>query len=254
MSHKYDFAVFRDWALDVLDALSSAPPQTQNFFGTIGSWVEVGKVLDLASQCGKTTLAQRMEVDWLSRIRSKQQSPFPFKHALDIAEESSALREFHGKVYYTYLQAAGIFDLQARDGFGGSGIVDTPLDIDESLSELSSQRRECIYRGFWSLSQLRLKLSQPPKVDDDLPCSGDHAYKCMPGWHAWWKEVLEKAARDGRQLNDPGKLIEEMKTKLSSPIRHGNSIIPCNARIVERVRLMEESFVSSLADRFLGPE
>ncbi|KXN81487.1 hypothetical protein AN958_04533 [Leucoagaricus sp. SymC.cos] len=223
LSHKYEFTAYETWAFNVLENLSSPHP----------SWL-------IAAQCRENALVLRMEQDWLQRI-SNSESDGAVEYALMVAETSGELRQFHGKVYYTFLRAKGVFSAEAQETVGSTNLVDAASAKEDSLTVLTSSRKRRLQNGFWSLAQLRLRLAHPPMLDNDPPCSGDHSRDCVPGWQAWWKKVLDDSARSGKYLNDPGDLIAEMERQIAkgsiwhkAPGQIVVKVIPCNVRLVDK--------------------
>lgn len=66
ISHKYEFTLLKDWALDVLERHSALNPTS--FISKISNWDRVGRMLILAKQCKRDKLVERLEDDWLTRI------------------------------------------------------------------------------------------------------------------------------------------------------------------------------------------
>ncbi|KAF9448707.1 hypothetical protein P691DRAFT_668881 [Macrolepiota fuliginosa MF-IS2] len=251
ISHKYDFAAYQDWALGVLGAHCSAYPTS--FFAKCGTWSNVCTIFRLASQCNQNALVQEMEQSWLRRTSnaSKSEGLTAFGYALDVAETSDSFRQFHGKLYYTYLQTTVMFCVRFQEGVESTGILDTASHIDTSLSKFSEERRYRILSGFWSLSRLWRKLSQPPKLENSHPpCTGNHTRDCVPKWQAWWKDALDEAMGQGRCENDPGKLIQAMQTRVrAEPLQ-----LACASLVEKQIGLMKERFDDTLADHFLIPK
>ncbi|EKM79528.1 hypothetical protein AGABI1DRAFT_128676 [Agaricus bisporus var. burnettii JB137-S8] len=253
ISHKYEFAAYCEWAWKVLDTYYLAHPA--NFFDKCGSWPEVRRLFNLAIACEKKTFLDRMEQTWFHKISSSPLGgAIAFKEALNVAEGSDLLREFHAKSYYVYLQSSGIFEAPSQ------GTTPINLDrvgswqgLDYSLVGLSDERKIRLLTGFWSLSRLRVRLSQPPKLMDNPSCQ-KHSSVCVPGWESWWKDVLNKAVGVG----DPGKLIElvsDASNQNIGPSRPPNPVssikcIPCNMLVRSTIGTLKKNFDDSLAKRF----
>ncbi|KAF9440441.1 hypothetical protein P691DRAFT_780080 [Macrolepiota fuliginosa MF-IS2] len=257
MSHKYDFPDLRTWCLDVLESHLVVSPAS--FIGKCGGWDNVGRVLELAQQCDRSTLMRSIEQEWLQRISgsSKAEQISAFLGALDVAEFSGGLRDFHGRAYYTYLKATGIFDAHPLCTTITIDIGGAPSSyMNQDLDFLDAKRQLRIYKGFWSLSQLRLRLTQAPKLPDCPSCS-NHTKTCIPAWQSRWNSILSEAEQQGRCLDDPGKLLGEVWNSLSRrpiTIPHNNwSTIGCHRFIVEHLETMMRKFNGGIAEHFIVP-
>ncbi|KAF7768275.1 hypothetical protein Agabi119p4_7518 [Agaricus bisporus var. burnettii] len=253
ITHKYEFDAYCEWAWNALDAHFTAFPS--NFFHKCGTWGAVGRIFKLAIECEKRLFVDRMEQVWFRRISSPSPSSdrtIAFREALVVAEGSDHLREFQAKSYYAYLQSSGLFEKQVQH------TVPIELDglashMDESLGNLSSERRMRLLTGFWSLSQLRLRMSQPPKLMDNPSCAR-HTSDCVPCWESWWKDILNNATKIG----DPGKLIDHISNtgknislgqhSPSNPTQVTNS---CTALVRSKILMLKKDFDDSLANRFM---
>ncbi|KAF7768277.1 hypothetical protein Agabi119p4_7520 [Agaricus bisporus var. burnettii] len=253
ISHKYEFASYCEWAWSALDAHFTAFPS--NFLHKCGTWAAVGRILNLAIECEKSTFVDRIEQVWFHRISSlSPDRTTAFAEALNVAEGSDRLRNFHANLYYAYLRSSGIFEKQLQDT--------TPITLDgvgsytdESLVKLSGERRMRLLTGYWSLSQLRLKMSQPPKLMDNPSCA-IHTSDCVPRWESWWKDVLNNATRIG----DPGKLVEYISNagkniSLGQHIPFNRSPLTISCTVLVRIKILtlKKDFDDSLADRFMIP-
>ncbi|KXN81486.1 hypothetical protein AN958_04532 [Leucoagaricus sp. SymC.cos] len=256
ISHKYDCITLRDWALDVLDAYSVDNPGKLVY--PCKEWGSCGRILDLAYQCARKDLAERIEKDWLGRIedRSHNESLIAFDQALTAAERSNYLRQFHGRAYYSYLKSTGIFNTRAQDSFGTTSVPGVTSCMDESLAAFNDQRKLRIYQGFWSLSQLRLTLTQAPKLDDNASCS-QHSRDCAEGWKNWWKAAFDDNMQAGMSWNDPGDLIKMINDKAQSRERlyySGCYTFPCDRFLKKQVVSMKANFDNTIPDRFGIPK
>ncbi|KAF9443236.1 hypothetical protein P691DRAFT_679956 [Macrolepiota fuliginosa MF-IS2] len=215
ISHKYEFEVFYNWALHLLEDYSASFPGT--LIPKYRRWVNVGRILNLAQQCGSQVLVRHIKREWLAHIlnsSTKEESLGAFVEGLKIAESSDGLRRFHRKVYYVYLRATGIFEACLPNNTSALDIGSNPKSYaDLSLSQLSDAQKLHMYQGFWSLLQFRIKLSYVPSVAPSHFCP-NHTGECIPSWKVWWKGVLDKAERAGNCLSDPGKLLEEVQSDL----------------------------------------
>ncbi|KAF5360933.1 hypothetical protein D9756_005076 [Leucocoprinus leucothites] len=260
ISHKYEFTLLKDWALDVLEGHSAINPT--GCISKIFNWDRVGRLLILAKRCKRKKLAVRLEADWLGRISEKQGAAL--RAALDTAERCAELRIFHGKAYYTHLLVIDIFDsrtakrdpIDLDDERPCVDDIDEGSYTDETVSQLSEQQKLCIYRGFWSLSLLRSRLAQAPTLTDIPSCSA-HVRMCIPIWQAWWRKVIDDAEQAGNPMNSPGEIMRMMQRRAAEPMHAyiGKLIeCPCDALIRAQARKMAVKFFSTLADRFLIPQ
>lgn len=252
MSHKYDFTVLREWALGVLDTYSAT--SSESIIKRWRQWSNVGRIFILANQCKKETLIECIERDWLKHIYDSGSNDLTaFEQALDLAEHSHDLRVFHGKVYYTFLKAINIFNIDAERNIAPLDIKGVATYMDPFMLKLSHERKLRISQGFWSLSLLRLQLSQAPQLDDDPPCP-DHTY-CESGWQTWWREVLNEMESRGRCPNNPGEIIEEVQRRIVDPIWSSDfsDVVDCDELIRVQVVQMAQDFFDCLADRFMIP-
>jgi hypothetical protein len=258
ISHKYEIKYLWDWSLRVIkDHLSSIPGQLISSCGE--SWSEAERLLKLLDHSPDAAhIRQHIEEEWLKMIQSSDltKARAAFTAALDAAERSPGLRQFHAKAYHTYVKAIG----KAR----ASTSVDmnnTTTFVDLTTSDLGELRTNRLCRGFWSLSQLRLKLSVAPKIDDNPSCI-NHAHLCVLGWVAWWKRNLQA------HINDPEELIEAMRgrvgpngitrtKKLKSDMWDDStsmtSTLPCSEKILEQLTELTKGFQDTLGDHFMLP-
>lgn len=248
ISHKYEFQVFRDWALDVLELHSTGHPD--EFIPRCGEWKDVDRILNLCYQAQRGALGRGIEEEWLRRIHSATGDDLrtTFEAALDTAESLPHLRKFHGKAYYQYLKAIGMF---GRQPLPKIRIDDSTEYIELSPSSFNEQRRLRLHEGFWSLTRLRLKLSEAPKIGDNPSCPR-HTTECVVTWDEWWKETLRSI---GPSPNDPGDFIREMERKLPT---NGTRLtylrnVSCQDQIVGKARLMSHMFDETLANHFMIP-
>jgi hypothetical protein len=243
IAHKYDFTAFGAWAWNVLHNSYTAQPL--GFFQECGTWSAFSRLFKLAAECRKATWVDQLENTWIDQISTSDTRLTAFKEGLDFAEESNIFRDFHAKCYYAYLQSSGAFTAQALN----KSIP--PIDLDQAgsyvgnpLPDVNSERQIRLLAGFWSLSQLRVRLSQPPKLAENPSCQR-HATDCIPGWNYWWKDVTSKAV----QIGDPGVLIEHILERA----RNGVGSIRCQIPVKPSLAAMKEDFYTSLASRFMLP-
>lgn len=258
ISQKYEIEHLRDWSCNVLDSHSAA--HSGQLVPRCGSWRHVARLLSLSHQCQQLPLAQRIEEEWLKRIQTSDssESRTAFGAALDAAEGSSYLRGFHGKAYYAYLKAVGMFNHGPA-----IGIEDSTGHVETTPSVFNEHRRMRLCQGFWSLARLRSRLAVAPRIDT-IPCGDKHGTECMPAWDDWWKE---KMGSINPLPHDPGELIQVMICQF--PYGHqalsfrqkydtwGNTrqvTIPCSVRIKGKLEEMITVLNDGLANHFVIPQ
>ena len=260
MAHKYEFESLLRWSLKKLDDHSAKiSNQLISHLGDLG-----GRLLTLSVQLQMSSLATRIENSWIQDIRSSDptQSHKAFEAALDIAELSPIHRQFHGKVYYTYLQAI------LNHNKSASIPAENPVGlINHVSSKLSEERTSRLYGGFWSLSQLQVRLSVPPQLKSEFSCSC-HESSCIVAWNEWWDEKL-------RSLNlppqDPGDLLQRIQALALSGICRTNhpsdsdryyrssylsnqpAKVPCSSKMAAQLGEMVKTFNDTLPDHFMIP-
>ncbi|KAF9440305.1 hypothetical protein P691DRAFT_767951 [Macrolepiota fuliginosa MF-IS2] len=170
-------------------------------------------------------------------------------------------RDFHGRAYYTYLKATGIFDAHPPGTTTTIDIGNIPSSyMNQDLDFLDAKRQLRMYKGIWSLSQLRLRLTQAPKLFDCSSCVA-HTYTCMPACKSRWNSILSEAEQQGRCFDDPGRLLQEvwdslMRDPIIAPImppRNDRSTVRCYRLIVEHVETMMRKFNGGIAEHFIVP-
>lgn len=255
MAQKYDFPSLRDWAFDAFETLARCG---NKLFTLCASWARVEKLFSLARICERKDLAMRIEQGWLNRITRSATGNICFISALDAAERGN-LRQFHGKAYYFYLKAIGKFNTPPTDGGASTSITNIASFVEkEPVCKLSDERKLRLFQGFWSLMQLRYRLNNAPTLDPNPQCRV-HASACQVGWESWWKAFLKEIEADGRRLNDPNDLFQELQQRIMlKPIRPPNnnipvSEVPCHALIKTQVCAMKKQFEDTLADHFMIP-
>jgi len=251
MAHKYEFKGLLRWSLKKLDD-HSAEIRSQ-FISRLGDLG--GRLFTLSAQLQMSSLTTLIEDLWIQDIQSSDltQSQKAFEAALDVAELSPIHRQFHGKVYYAYLKVI------LKHNKSASIPAENPvMYINHASSKLNGERTNRLYGGFWSLSQLQLRLSVPPQLKIDCPCSS-LAPSCAVAWDEWWNEKL-------RSLNpppqDPGDLLQRIHVLGQSGIcrvkRPGdyyihNTMVPCSSRMVAQLEKMMKTFDDTLPDHFMIP-
>lgn len=261
MAHKYEFESLLRWSLKKLDGHSAKiSNQLISRLGDLGR-----RLLILSVQLQMSSLATRIEDSWIRDIRPSDltQSQKVFEAALDVAELSPIYRQFHGKVYYAYLKAI------LKHNKSASIPAENPaVFINHVSSKLSRERTSRLYGGFWSLSQLQVRLSVPPQIRSEFSCSC-HASPCVVAWKEWWNEKL-------RNLNplpqDPGDLLQRIQILAARGIRRVNRsknidrhnsdndyldnqlpVVPCSSKMVAQLGEMMEIFYETLPDHFMIP-
>ncbi|KAF5360693.1 hypothetical protein D9756_005119 [Leucocoprinus leucothites] len=258
ISHKYEIEPFCDWSWKKSDDISThVPGKLISRLG--GSWKEIERLLNLSVQLQKVPLADRIEEEWLHEvqhtdvIRSRQ----ALEAALDAAERSPAHRRFHGRAYHAYIKSTGAHHALAPIMSGDPGTY-----VNLTSSEFNGVRTSRLCRGFWSLSQLRLRLSVPPQLDDNPSCT-NHTTQCVDAWNKWWGEKLQVLAA----TQDPLDLIQKIQNSVasdhvicaSSPRWNGRTwqnhsvAVPCSPRFVAQLKNMTKVFEDTLADHFMIP-
>ena len=253
MTHKYEFESLLRWSLKKLDDHTATI--SNKLISRLGDLS--GRLLILSVQLQMSSLATRIEDSWIQDIRSSDptQSQKALEAALDIAELSPIHRRFHGKVYYAYLQAI------LNHNKSASIPAENPVEfINHVSSKLSGERTSRLYGGFWSLSQLQVRLSVPPQIKSDFSCSCA-ASPCLVAWNEWWDEKL-------RSLNpppqDPGDLLQRIQALALSGIcrvnrrrdsYHSNqpTKVPCSSKMAAQLGEMMKTFNDTLPDHFMIP-
>lgn len=255
MAVKYECVDLRHWALDCLEitfrllsSIISSPTGRD----------KLERLLNLALTCRRAELALRIENTFLASISQSSHSGKALVWALDLAERLH-LRAFHGKAYHTYLKAIGKFNLRADNDVTTIGIAKIASYVDkEPHAGLNETRKLRLYHGFWSLTQLRHHLDKAPLLDANPQCHV-HITVCKAGWEQWWRDFLEGATAEGRYLNDPGKLFQELQKRIMvEPLRMNQSPylsnqVPCHALIKAQVCAMKKQFDDTLANHFMIP-
>lgn len=124
-----------------------------------------------------------------------------FNPGSSVAQDSEDLRQFHGKACYIFLKAMGILSTSSQETTASSNLASAVSDLDPSLPRLRTYRRW--YAGL--RSTIGIKLSQPPALDNEPPCSGNHVRDCSNlSWQARRKGVLDNLTHNGKYLNANG--------------------------------------------------
>jgi hypothetical protein len=254
ISHKYDFTTYCEWAWNALDGYYTAQPL--EFFHVCRQFDTFGRIFKLAAECGKKSLVDRLGQTWLDKISSSTRPVANLEDALDAVEGLDFFQKIHANCYYACLQSSGAFTAQASES--------SPINLDQIgshlgeslLGGLNSERRMRLLSGFWSLSQLRVKLSQPPRLMDNPSCTR-HTSDCIPGWDSWWKDIISNAVG----ISDPGQVIQHISEQTQGDIgarrrsQYGypDTIIPipCQSAVKSMILAMKRDFEASLANRFM---
>ncbi|KAF9443230.1 hypothetical protein P691DRAFT_788313 [Macrolepiota fuliginosa MF-IS2] len=143
------------------------------FISSCSGWDDVRRLFSLAEQCGHKLLTQRIEEEWVHQISDGSPSGAgldAFKQAVAVAEGSTKLRRFHGRVYYAYLRATGIFDAPSSADVAAYNLGYRPnsYGVGKYLSRLSDKQKVHMYQGLWSLSQFRNELVRAPGIPEEL--------------------------------------------------------------------------------------
>jgi hypothetical protein len=193
-----------------------------------------------------------LEGDWVNQIRNSSdstESRTVFEAALDTAEKSPYLRSFHGRAYYAYLQAIGAFSGRSikMNDFDQASLIDHTRTFSMFKKPRSTRLRE----GFWSLSQLRSRLSEAPELGTPSQTCYRHT-GCPSQWRNWWMGTLVTMTPI---TLDPGALLSHMVSHTYS--NYGSPSFPsgnCAGTIREALQGLQTKFNESLADHFMLPE
>jgi hypothetical protein len=263
MAHKYDIEHLCNWCWGIIDSQSIHTPSLISRCAN-KSWKEAERVVKLSHSCQKLSLARRLEDEWLEEIQksSPNISRLAFKAALDAAEGSPVLRQFHGRAYYAHPRATEAFNSPSSIELGNPATY-----LNYAHSELTEQRINRLCRGFWSLAQVSYRLSLPPTINEKQSCS-DHTTDCVTTWEAWWRGKLQGLTNI---THDPRKMIERMQVMSGEGIcksisrqvyqpTYRNYVttsemvpVPCSADIVQQLSGMTKIFDEALANHFMIP-
>ncbi|KAJ3572759.1 hypothetical protein NP233_g2880 [Leucocoprinus birnbaumii] len=247
LGQKYDFKILMDWALDMLEGFLAKAKG--NFIDKVQDWDRVGKIFVISKQSGRSTLAHRIEEDWLHHILDRE--PYALTNALIMAEGSPEFRTFHAKAYYNHLKASGVFKSKPSEK-DVRFIHEIAAPETNYLQSLNDTQKLRILQGFWSLSLLKIELAKVPgpKLPDNPACA-THARDCAQVWREWWEDLFDEAEYHDKPLEDPWNIIEAASKKASKPMKDPEP--PCDDMIRAGVKKMAEDFFSGLADRFMIP-
>ncbi|KXN82336.1 hypothetical protein AN958_02666 [Leucoagaricus sp. SymC.cos] len=258
IAHKYAMENLEEWAFDALTKIAEAA--NINFFVTCKTWGNAVKLFGYAERCQQTKLSMQMQSAWLSAILNKGKEIVTiFKSGFKAAEESH-LRKFHGQLYYAYLKVVtSNLKISPTNSVSPRSITNIVsfVTAGPQISELEEKYRVGLYHGFCSLTYLRRQLDTAPPLADNNQCTV-HSTVCKSGWTSWWDKFLSDVQKGGSErIEDPGHLIRELETRVSSkPIYCINGYpneIPCHALIKDQVVGLRKKFEDALADHFMVP-